>query len=487
MKDISGQIKAKIRERIKPHFDEVKPFAGNYRNLDDLRTILKSLFPQEPRLNKVEGTVWLLTRLFSKEEIFVIRNFENKETKGIMTVYKFLKTSDDSQRHSIKSEDRNGNQYVKKFTNGNSDHVISDSGSESWSETKSGVNERIRRNPKSALNEFAHIPDLDLFFETIAQMAKEEAWAYESQSGRFRYSILESYFNIVIQRLKYERDELKKCNKIIVRPSRFTNKDGKVITTEKCIINTGLLSRRGGFIYVIFDKNRKPNAQEWILQEDKDRVIRNIIDDKMSQRYLPFKNDIPERPDFHAELSRSKLIFIHGIEAVNNDHILIDHCERLPIGFLKRYFGEYFIRNHVPKTKEEWDEFKLYIKSQSYKYKDALAKLLNCIEEAQRAAQIDDTAKVNIYRQSKHSVGFFLPLYLEEPKDEMDFEVGVIIDMEKGDYVASTIYRTSMAYERIRVMGNHKRSWLDPRRIKYWKNPYLSNQEEENNSKSIIK
>lgn len=445
MNNISDQLKTKIRAEIKANLNKPSLIAGRYRRVEDIRIILKSLFPQESRLDKVEGSIWLLTRLFPKEEIFIINNFENRETKEIMPVYRMPNSSDE----------------------------------------KDEENEKIRRNPKSELNEFAYIPNLDLFFDTIAQLARPEDWAYDSQSGRFRYSILESYLNIVIKRLKYERDTLKKNNKIIVRTSRFTNKEGKVLTIEKCIINTGLISRRGGYIYIIFDRNKKTNAQEWVLKEDKDHVIRNIIDDKMSQRYLPFKDDVPERPDFHAEISKSKLIFTRGIEAVNNDHILIDHCERLPMKFLKKYFGEYFSRHHDPKTKEEWDAFKEYIESQHFKYNEALVKLQSCIEEAQRAAETDDSAKANIYRQSKQSVGFFLPLYLVEPKDEMDFEVGVIIDKEKGDYVATTIYRTSMAYDRIRVMGSHKRSWLNPRRIKYWINPYPSSQEEPENPKSL--
>lgn len=317
--------------------------------------------------------------------------------------------------------------------------------------------------------DFAYIPDWGL--QKIADLALPEHWYFGPSQDSPAYPILKDYLGYVYTRLKYEYEDLRYYNKIVFYEGQ-EKLGGKTVITKKCAFNTGLISRRGKDIYIVLVENNR---------EDQPWYFKRAIDDDSSQEFLAFKGKLPEPADFSIGMSLSTYFFNKEVAAQNDDHILITHCERLPIRFLQQYFPKFFKSGGFTlKTKTDWDRFKEYIRNQPYEYNNARIKLKDAIEQAQRKARrYGDAWKVNIYRPSDKTVAFFLPLYLYEYRDDCDFEVGVIVNKDNvgGEYIVRTIYTTSMAYAKIRVMGDQRKHWLKPERIRYWKNPYKESDE----------
>lgn len=304
------------------------------------------------------------------------------------------------------------------------------------------------------LLKFAFFPNMDSVLQRIAGLAQPEQWHFGNAPGNSKFPILKKYLYNIFSRIKYESEEL-------------GFKDRIVEAKHKCAINTGLISIHGNYIYLIFEKNNRENAQPW--------VFRQVSDDVISQDFIEFGGKLPAPPKFLISQTPSQIYYSKKVAAINADHIISTHCERLPFKFLRTYFRGFFAQHESPlRTGADWDNFKKYIKSRecAYEYGDACNKLMHAIELAQKQAANGDANKVLIYRPKEHTIAFFLPLYLYKPQDDCDFEVGLIVDNQDGEYIARTIYQTSMAYDKIRLMGRQERKWLDPKRIKNWLDPY---------------
>lgn len=461
MNDISQQIKEAVSLIIKEQLDKIVPLYGAYRPFENLRLKLKKLFPNEKDLDNEISAISFVKKFTTKDDILIIENFVDKKTNKVLTAYRFPTKSVSDKMPSVpnKKEEAPAQQSRKQAVTGVKP-------------------EEIKR---SELRQFAFFLNFDGMLEDIAKMAKPEVWQFgkdASASSTNKYPILKAYLYQVFSRLKYESEILDLDDKIVIVNCKVKDQEGNIAQTQKCAINTGLISRRNKYIYMLFDKNSRPGAQEWFYKL--------ISDDTDSQNFIPFKGRLPKVADFYNEISRSTLIYSKEVVAMNREHILLDHCERLPIKFLKQYFKNYHKFQDGSEnplvTAKDWSDFKKYMmdEAQRYEYEDAFEKFKNCISTAQRKAQSGDAFRVHIYRPEMHSVGFFLPLYLVKPEDETDFEVGVIVDNSTSDYVARTIYQTSMAYDKIRVMGTQYRTWLNPLKIKNWVNPYASDSVDKN-------
>lgn len=446
--NISLQIQETVSLIINGELDKVAPLYGAYRPFEALRVRLKDRFPSETSLDNDESAIKFIKRFIKNGNIFIINDFEDRRTKKSLTVYTLPKSSAPTHKDALSPQHASNTSVAKNKT----DDI---------------------KLPE--LRRFAFFLNFDEMLSDVAQMAKPEKWRFGCSAGSEstnKYPILKSYLYQVFSRLKYESEVLGLENKIVIVDCDAKSQNGEIIPSGKCAFNTGLISNNGNYIYLLFDKNNRPGAQEWFYK--------SVSDDIYSQNFLPFKNNIPKIADFYNELSSSTLVYHKEVVAINTDHILSDHCERLPIKFLRQYFGDYYKfkgdAENPLLTSQDWNDFKKYIKDkeQRYEYNDARTKLHQCIIEAQRKARSGDAFRVHIYRPELHTVGFFLPLYLVKPKDETDFEVGVIVDNSANDYVARTIYQTSMAYDKVRVMGLQYRTWLNPSKIKYWINPYSS-------------
>lgn len=438
MTDITNQIHETVALAIKEQLDVVPPFCGAYRRFDDLRLNLSRLFPKESSWKDNDKAIALIKKIL-KQDIWINSDFEYIKTKEHMVVY----THGKAKKQIIETKN----------------------------ETERPDESKYRQKYRSELRDFAFFPDFELMLTRVANMAESEVWHFSQESTNSSYIILEKYLNNVLVRLKYERDELGFTNKIVTAPCEVRDKNGHTLKTMRCIFNTGLISRGGKYIYLLFDKNTKADAKEWFFKD--------VSCDPTNQNFLPLKGKLPVPADFYAKLTGSELFYKKNANSINLDHILLDHCERLPIEFLKSSFQDYFSSTNNPlKNIKDWNDLKSYMADlkakDEYDYRAASDVLLRSIEQSQRRAMSGDAYRVLIYRPSEHSVAFFLPLYLRKPKYDGDFEVGVIVNKCEDQYVVRTIYRTSMAYDKIRVMGNPKRSWLNPEKITLWKSPFAN-------------
>lgn len=456
MNDISQQIKDAVALAVKEQLDKVELLYGRdiYRRFEDLRLKLKKIFPNEEKLNNEKTAIGFVEE-FVKDQIKIFPKFVDRRNKEKLTTYVIQGLGSQKAEMAPAQPPLRQPAAVVAVAKPEGDKL-------------------------PELFKFAFFFNFNDVLQKIANLAKPEAWWFGDEanvSDDNRYPILKSYLFQVFSRLKYEKEVLKLDNKIVV--GKKTGENGSSDCIQVCAFHTGLVSTNDRCIYLLFEENKRPGAQQkWFFK--------CVSDNTDNQIFLPFKiiNKLPVAADFYKSLSHSTVIYEKEVAAINFDHCF-DHCERLPMKFLRKYFGSYhkFSDNsEMPlKTPEDWDDFKKYIKDKAneYDYNEAYNKLKDCIERAKINARYSDS-KVYIYRPEKKQVDFFLPLYLVKPQDDTDFEVGVIVDNSIGEYVARTIYHTSMAYAKIRLMGRQDRSWLKPTKIKNWKDPYYADVQNKN-------
>lgn len=427
--DISKQIHEQIGKKIKEQLSKVEPEIGAFRKIENLRNILKALFPNETQLDNDATTIAFLNRFLTEDEIIIRPEFTNNKTRKTYPAY----TIPDPNFNIIKTKDKG--------------------------------NDKANKEKKDIFFHNSHL-------RYLANLAQNEVWKFADDKEDNTYPLLQNYLELMFSRLKYEQEVLgKDCKIVEAVVKEFIKKENITKEIRECAFNTGLLSKDSEPIFLVLRENDRPNEQKWMTH----RVGVNTAGDR---HLIPFKQNLPRRADFSSNLTPSVALFSKPIDAVNVDHML-SHCERLPLEFLRYHFKDYFDKT-TPKTDKDWDLFKEYLKnSDNVREANALrreleAAIKNAVNEGQA-----HTKKALIYRPEYNTIGTFIPLYLgEKPKDEKDFEIGLIVDKSDGNNIVRTIYRTSMAYTKIRVISQQSQSWLDPTRINRWENPYPYNDED---------
>lgn len=262
--------------------------------------------------------------------------------------------------------------------------------------------------PDDLLN-FAYIPNLYEFYNTIFCQAMPEPWAFKKlDSGKeVSYpgmSILPNYINRIFKERAREYNSCadEECDKIIL------------FRKDYCYIHTGLYTPEYKGLYLVFEKNRHPYARvPWYCVGVKSSSVlatRGVFQLPEHRSLMP---DVakPFNPDLPI--------------VVNADHILKkpENRERLPES----------IRN-------AWNLLLLFE---------------TAVELARRKARITPQIVVTYYRVAGHS--FLLPLYLTNP--EKPDIVAVLEDV--GDhYFCRTAITPNMAYASARLNGRPTVDWL---------------------------
>lgn len=442
--DISNFIKLKIGDALVEESNRIMPFRGAYRKFDDFLERCRRRFPDEHAFQNSKDAIKLIN-YFVGNKIRIKEDFIDNQTQERSIVYTLTQITSDRYYKYDSCDETNCREKMVEREN---DKVKS---------TKS----------IPAILKFAYFGEYKIFLKMLAEYAVAETWSFKDDCNP--HGILNQYLNTVFERLEYE-------GKIVIINTgnyRYREK-GKEVSYQGsiCAFNTGLLSRKNGkYIYLVFIENDRVNVQPWkyIL----------MTDDIKTQSFLPFKDNIPQLADFYKDTqSKSYVILMRDFTAINKDHIILSHCERLPIDFLKKYFQGFFKNRKTNMDNgKDWDEFKAYMKNNNSEYQQAKAWLNTCIEHAQIRAKNGDKYRVMIYRPETKKYAFFIPVFFNDPspKDDSKCDVGIIVDNENGSYIVRTIYQLSMAYPKIRVLGNQDRTWLRPEKIIKWRNPYDSN------------
>ena len=232
----------------------------------------------------------------------------------------------------------------------------------------------------------------------LSGIAEEEKWSFDEDKP---YSILKKY---------------------ILKTFEQCNKQGKISYSsdnEWCCLNTGLLTKNGKDIYIVFNKNRRTNkASEWYLKgfyDSADRFFMETFD-------KPYP-EIATYTDNFEELFFNPFLPIE----INIDHILDDNWERISL--------------EIPFPK------------------NILKTLIVGVIE-QMKIKVKRNVRLAVPQFYNNKIMHLLPIVF--PVDD-DKEITMALAVEKISdkiYRANTIFSKETAYEKARLLMKPESNWL---------------------------
>lgn len=157
------------------------------------------------------------------------------------------------------------------------------------------------------LFEFAYCPQFDAKLELLAGMAAPEPWAFPGDTG---LPVLWNFIHHTFRRLAEDCDEAGIPIKVHLSSDRL-----------RACFNTGLYTQNFESIYGLFERNRIPDHQPWVLKGFH----------KESDSRLSAFATLPDRATYFRDIS--DLVFDYRLDIrINRDHILTDpdNLARLP-------------------------------------------------------------------------------------------------------------------------------------------------------------
>ena len=245
---------------------------------------------------------------------------------------------------------------------------------------------------------FAFCPGLDTpegnKLQYLANVAADEQWFFEGRSPS-RLDILYNYIHHTFNHIHEEQ-------KI-------------VFLGEKCYFNTGLFTKHFEEVFGVFEKNRRPNAQEWFFYGF------------FAESNIPLPV-LPERADYFNDIS--DIIFDYRLPIrINTEHILSDkeRVKRLPLE----------LRN--------------------------VQNLSGAVQMTLRRIKTNYRLPVPQFYFGTKKIQLLIPLYSSDPRNN---EVKAVIPIEKDDtgtlYLGRTCLDMEQAYNNARLIAKLDSAWLAP-------------------------
>lgn len=238
--------------------------------------------------------------------------------------------------------------------------------------------------------------DFSKTLDSLSKLAENEKWSFD---GDKPYSILK----------KYILGTFSQCQK-----------QGKVLLSsdgQYSCFNTGLLTQNGNDIVGLFEKNKRADAQPWVLKRFLEKSHRDFLD---------VFSELPQLATYTTNFD--ELYFNPECNVVvNTDHILDDNWERIE-SVVK-------IGKHVMKTL-----------------------LVGVIEEAKM--RIKRNLRLVVPQFYKDEIMYLVPIRI--PTLEGNYET-MALAVEKtstNQYRANTIFTKEMAYEKARLLMKPESNWL---------------------------
>jgi len=248
------------------------------------------------------------------------------------------------------------------------------------------------------LFDFAFVHNLDQRLDTLAEMAEDEPWDYQSTPQNRNKPILYNYLRYTYARLaEEEKIEL--------------SEDGQHV-----VFNTGLVTPHQEPIFAFFGRNQIPDKQPWFLRDWQRRGEYDLV---KFQR-------LPDMPDYFT--NRAELIFDIGKDfRTNIEHIIAENKDRFPSPY------------------STMDNFAL----QTF--------LTGAINNArERVRRNYKTAIPQFYRGR---IQLLLPLCISSPSRA---DLALVVEEHNSFYRASTCLTLDMAYNNARQLVKPDRDWLAP-------------------------
>ncbi len=248
-----------------------------------------------------------------------------------------------------------------------------------------------------SLFDFAYCPQFDTKLEQLAAIAASEPWAFP---GDVALPILRNYVNHTFKRMA------ERCD-----PSGTPERVQLSENNALACFNTGLYTQNFEPIFGLFERNRIPDHQLWVLKG---------FHKESDHRLTPFPR-LPERASYFSEIS--DLVFDHRFDIrINRDHILTDpdNLDRLPPSL------------QIPTT---------------FDGAVAIAK-----------KKVSANYKLAVPQYYEGRIQLLIPLGYSPNKTD----VALVISKENQFYAGHTCLTLKMAYNNARLIAKPDSDWLRP-------------------------
>lgn len=237
--------------------------------------------------------------------------------------------------------------------------------------------------------------DFGNILTNLASLADDEIWSFDNTPN----SVLKNYLLNTFRRCY-------KQTKVIV------NEDG----TASCF-NTGLLTPNGHDIVALFEKNRRQDAQPWVLKGFKDNSSREFMEVFRQTPSLATYTDDFEEYYYNPDLEI----------VINTDHILDDNWDRINS------------KVHLDKT---------IVK----------ALLTGALEEAKQ--RIKRNIRLVVPQFYKDKIMYLVPIKIPIAEGAYETMALAVEKINECQYRANTIFTKEMAYEKARLLMRPESNWL---------------------------
>lgn len=336
--------------------------------------------------------------------------------------------------------------------------------------------EGVASNPRQgsyigeAIDKYAYFPrskgsfgkGWDIAINDLAvNKALGEDWWYVS-GDKLTKPILKNYISNTFERLKYEDEqELLKAKEEGRKPNNL-----KILENEKYAVwNTGLVNDVYDPIYAFFERNdgRNPSIkQPWVFV---DFNTANSFRQRIIAEF-PYK---PARASYFDDPRELFYDITAGQPTLDYYHFIIKNIERLPIGFLKKGFGDLFNFEEHPEELPRCQREAYYKRLASAIYADedwkqfVITRFRNALSVALSRVSWNYKTAIPVYFITDKKMQLLLPLALE---DKNRIDVALVCDHvyrpEDGvnNYQGKTILTLEMAYNNARLITRPDSDWL---------------------------
>ena len=297
----------------------------------------------------------------------------------------------------------------------------------------------------------------------LASTALRENWYYGTTDPG-TYPILNNYLLMTFERLlaedkAHEGDAAWKT-KIRVRTNesrdffvdRWKEKVRNRVYPERvAVFNTGLVDHLYEPIYAVFHSNLKAEDRhpwmfwQFVCSTDTARQTLTRV----------FGTDLPEAAHYY----NSTLDLVYDVRkqigSVNWDHI-IDHCERLPVEFLRDNGPDRF--DYDRRDSSFYQDLAAAIKSTPRVYNRIKNRIEDAMDYAVKRVRWNFKTAIPIYYPGREQISLLLPLALV---DEDRIDVALVLEATGSDaYIAHTVLTLKMAYTNARLITRPDSDWL---------------------------
>lgn len=304
------------------------------------------------------------------------------------------------------------------------------------------------KNALEKLMDFAFFPGpaghngLDLALRHLAMIARPERWYYGRRDPG-THPLLKNFLTLTFERLQYE-------DSVGADDPRYEPKI--MVVGTFATFNTGLCDHYNEPIYALFKQNeRTTDARPWTF-------VAFVGSRAMGQYDMTakFGARLPQPAHYYNSTAELAFDVRCDIAVPNLDHY-IDHCNRLPIDFL-RYFGPQHFDYDRPRTREFFEELAEAIKDDPIVLSQIRDQLEAAINRAKGMLRWNYRRAIPIYYPKGKEISLLLPLQLGNSQKP---NVALVMRMTpSGDYEATTIYTLGMAYAGARLLCGPENEWL---------------------------